>query len=99
MNNVQNLRYVFLLLPLVLSMPLQAEEQANTVANEQSGIAQPEIGDSTKAWLEMQSSGSQASAHKQTLSGPVMDNIYGRYRESFNRPIPQSTEQNARSTK
>lgn len=100
MNSIQNARYVLVLLLLILSMPIQAEDKTtDKIAEVQNDGTLPEIGESTKAWLDLQGSGSQASANKQTLPGPVMGNIYGRYVESFNRPIPQPAEQYARTTK
>lgn len=51
---------------------------------------------SVKAWLALQPSGSQASKYKQTLSGPVLDKVYDRYKDSFGRPIPPLAEQSVR---
>lgn len=51
---------------------------------------------SVKSWLALQPSGSQASKHKQTLSGSVLEKVYDRYKDSFGRPIPPLTEQSVR---
>jgi hypothetical protein len=48
------------------------------------------VGEETRRWLELQSSGAAASKIPQTVSGPVADAIYRRYVESFTHPIPES---------
>ena len=48
------------------------------------------VGEETRRWLELQSSGAAASKNPQTVSGPVADAIYQRYVESFRHPIPES---------
>ncbi|WP_031431257.1 DUF3613 domain-containing protein [Methylomicrobium agile] len=47
------------------------------------------VGEETRRWLELQSSGAAASTTRQTVSGPVADAIYQRYVESFKHPIPE----------
>jgi hypothetical protein len=46
-------------------------------------------------WLELQRSGSQASAQAQPLSAPVMNKIHERYVNSFARPIPETFKHEA----
>lgn len=52
----------------------------------------------TADWLELQRSGKEASQDKQTLSGPVMQNIYERYTNSFKHPIPAEYKEKNAST-
>ncbi len=47
------------------------------------------IGMEPRRWLELQSSGVEASKNRQMLSGPVADEIYKRYLKSFEHPIPE----------
>jgi hypothetical protein len=57
-----------------------------------SAVADPlerSVGEETRRWLELQSSGAAASTTRQTVSGPVADAIYQRYVESFTHPIPE----------
>lgn len=94
-----------ILLAMTLQQTIQAEEllSSNQVSapasssNTKLTVIEPQP--LTKTWLELQRSGSQASPHAQTLSGPVMQNVYERYKESFSKPIPQMTEQDARKIK
>jgi len=53
---------------------------------------------STKAWLELQRSGRNASSNKQTLSGPVMKKVHERYIESFALPMPDLAVENAKKS-
>ncbi|MDO9422613.1 MAG: DUF3613 domain-containing protein [Methylobacter sp.] len=46
-------------------------------------------GEETRAWLELQRSGVAASTTRQTVAGPVADEIYRRYVDSFKHPIPE----------
>jgi Protein of unknown function (DUF3613) len=66
-------RAAFLLLPLTLqSMPLSASEPAPATTPV-----------TARTWLNAQSSGSQASPHKQTLSGPIMSGVYQKMRKQL----------------
>lgn len=47
------------------------------------------VGEETRRWLELQSSGVAASKSRQTVTGPVADAIYRRYVDSFKHPIPE----------
>lgn len=55
------------------------------------------LGDETKAWVDLQTSGKQASGAPRPMPGEIADNVYQRYLDSFKQPIPaefkrQSTE-------
>ena len=50
----------------------------------------PAAGELTSQWLELQSSGAQASVHPEGISEDVSENIYQRYLKSFTYPIPES---------
>lgn len=66
-------RTACLLLPLtLLSMPLAASEPAA-----------PASPVTARTWLNAQSSGSQASPQKQTLSGPIMSGVYQKMRKQL----------------
>ncbi|WP_052185219.1 DUF3613 domain-containing protein [Methylotenera versatilis] len=94
-----------ILLAMAFQQAIQAEEleSGNQVAADSSSnntkLLDANSEPATQTWLELQRSGNQASPHAQTLSGPVMQNVYERYKESFSRPIPQMTEQDARKIK
>lgn len=94
-----------ILLAITFQQTIQAEEleSGNQVASNSlftnTELTVTDSKSATNTWLELQRSGSQASKHPQTLSGPVMQNVYDRYKESFSRPIPQMTEQDARKIK
>lgn len=45
-------------------------------------------GEETRRWLELQRSGAAASPRPKTVSGPVADEIYQRYKKSFTHEIP-----------
>ena len=104
MNKTADLRCLLLILLLIPTSlfagesPVTSEVAKNGSVDKQAVVNVQEES-ATSKWLEMQRSGSQASKQKQTLSGPVMENIYERYKESFNHPIPESKEQGVRQTK
>lgn len=54
-----------------------------------SSRGRPVVGEETRRWLELQSSGVAASKSRQTVTGPVADAIYQRYVDSFKHPIPE----------
>lgn len=104
MNNIRYLSYGFLLLwafsPLLKADELSSADTVQPSAqSNKTNSAKLADGSTTRAWLELQRSGGQASPHKQSVSGPVMENIYERYKESFSHPIPDTKEQSARRTK
>lgn len=51
-----------------------------------------EPGSATRLWLDRQRQGQQAAAQPQPLSGPVQEEIYERYQNSFSHPIPKRFE-------
>jgi Protein of unknown function (DUF3613) len=54
-------------------------------------------GEATRRWLELQRSGAVASSNRQTVSGPMADQIHQRYLKSFKHPIPEFYYQEKRS--
>lgn len=58
---------------------------AETATNDKN----PQMGEQTRHWLDLQSSGHAASSHPQTISGPVAAKIYQRYQDSFTHPVPE----------
>lgn len=56
------------------------------------------LGDETKAWVDLQTSGQRASGAARPMPGEIADNVYQRYLDSFKQPIPaefkrQSTDE------
>lgn len=49
----------------------------------------PEMGEQTRNWLDLQRNGNAASSQPQTISGPVAAKIHQRYQDSFTHPIPE----------
>jgi hypothetical protein len=78
---------------IAAALPLILLSGANMAAADSLDRA---VGEETRRWLELQSSGAAASKNPQTVSGPVADAIYQRYVESFTHPIPEfyKNEQN-----
>lgn len=48
----------------------------------------PETGTMTRQWVQAQGQREQASATRQTLSGPVMRRVHDRYLKSFETDVP-----------
>jgi len=67
-----------LLLAAVMALPLgvQAAEEVKP------------MGEQTKAWVELQKGGQQASGAPRPMPGEIADNVYQRYADSFKLPIP-----------
>lgn len=84
------------LLTLAHSPTISAESIFNSKFNDEENRVN---GADTKSWLEIQRSGTQASEHTQSLSGPVLHEVYDRYKASFSHPIPKVTEENVRRFK
>lgn len=65
----------------------------------ESGVSQSPVAEEsrTRAWLDLQRSGQQASSRKQPLSGPVMKEIYRGYVDSFGRLSPAAAEEHVRT--
>jgi uncharacterized protein involved in copper resistance len=49
-------------------------------------------GEATRAWLDRQARGDQASPVAQPLPGPAMERVYERYLKNFTHPIPEHFE-------
>lgn len=56
--------------------------------NAQMAAPAPPIGVTTRQWVQAQGQREQASATRQTLSGPVMRRVHDRYLKSFEADIP-----------
>lgn len=54
----------------------------------QAADTQKPLGDESKAWLQLQNSGSQAATGPRPMPGEIADNVYQRYLDSFKQPIP-----------
>ena len=61
-----------------LVLPAVADEAAT----------KPLLGAETRAWVELQQSGQQASGAPRPMPGEMADSVYQRYLESFKQPIP-----------
>lgn len=46
------------------------------------------LGAESQAWVQLQQSGSEASAVARPMPGEIADNVYQRYVDSFKQPIP-----------
>jgi hypothetical protein len=46
-------------------------------------------GSATRQWLSKQETAANASAHRQTLSGPAMSRVYERYLKTFEQAVPE----------
>ncbi len=83
----------FLALALAALLPL---------ASSAADPKQP-LGRQSKAWIDLQTSGKQASGAPRAMPGEIADNVYQRYVDSFKLPIPaqfkrQSTESSSGSS-
>ena len=47
------------------------------------------IGEQTRAWLDLQAGGTQASAAERPVTGELAERVYQRYLDSFTHPIPE----------
>lgn len=86
--NAVSIQGALLMMLCTLSLQALAESTQETAPAPANIQAQP----TTKAWLELQSSGEAASKQPQTLSGPAMERIHERYLKNFTHPIPPSYE-------
>lgn len=59
---------------------------AATFAHAQS--VEPGSGEATRAWLDLQTSGRQATEAERPMDGEVADRVYQRYLDSHSHPIP-----------
>jgi hypothetical protein len=60
------------------------------VAHAEEMAAEPRTGDETRAWIELQKSGSASVAAARPMTGEVADKVYKRYVDSFGHPIPDT---------
>lgn len=80
MNRITLLTLAF----LVSGLTAHAEDSLD-----ESPSVQVPSSTATRAWLDLQSSGQEASKQPQPLSGEAMDKIHKRYIDSFGKPIPE----------
>jgi hypothetical protein len=69
------------------SADTKSEESKQWDTTEHNAVPIAE-GKASREWIAQQASRKQASTTKQTLSGPIMGKVHGRYLESFTRPVP-----------
>lgn len=84
-------------LGLSLTIALWLTVSGTVLASETSAGAtlapqSPQQGEIARLWLGRQRDGTQAAAQPQPLPGPVLEQIYERYRKSFAHPIPEHFE-------
>lgn len=78
-------RIILLILAFMLSgLTAHAED-----AVEDPPAQQMPASTATRTWLDLQSSGLEASRQPQPLSGEAMEKIHKRYIDSFGKPIPE----------
>lgn len=71
---------------VMLSLPgVAAAQQENSGSSSEAPV-----GPGTRAWMELQASGSAASATARPMSGDIAERVYQRHADSFAQPIPQS---------
>lgn len=58
------------------------------LATAQEPTSEPKSGSAAEAWLELQKSGTAASATPRPMPGEIADRSYERYANSFSTPIP-----------
>lgn len=76
-------RLVGLLLTTVITTSMAHAQDTDNGASKPASAPNIADGSATRAWLKTQETGSVASKHKQTLSGPVMSRVHERYVNSF----------------
>ena len=80
---------ILLTLAFMLSV---AAARAEGVAEQPPAGQQTPSTTATRAWMDLQSSGQEASKQPQPLSGETMEKIHKRYIDSFGKPIPEYYE-------
>lgn len=55
-------------------------------------------GAESRAWMELQQSGTEASGATRPLPGEIADNVYQRYADSFKQPIPAEFKRQSASS-
>lgn len=53
------------------------------------------VGEQTRAWLDLQASGTQASTAERPMTGELAERVYQRYLDSFTHPIPEQFKREA----
>lgn len=71
-------RYVLVLVAALASLPAASAEPI-----------EQRTGDETRAWLELQTSGSAAAEDPRPMNGEVADEVYRRYLNSYKHAIPE----------
>lgn len=84
---------VLALLPLAFAQGIAHADTQTADSAAQPGSAQavppaPATGVTTRQWVNAQGQREQASATRQTLSGPVMRRVHDRYLKSFETEVP-----------
>lgn len=80
------------LLTLACMLVATTAHGENPAAEQPTSAEQTPSSTATRAWLDLQSSGQEASKQPQPLSGEVLDKIHDRYIDSFGKPIPEHYE-------
>jgi len=62
---------------------------ASAIAETPQSGKNVELGEQTRAWLDLQREGQAASSQPLPIAGPVAARIYQRYQDSFSHPIPE----------
>lgn len=73
------------------------EAAAVTTAEVTEATGDQGFGAETRAWTELQASGSAATGDARPMPGEVADAVYQRYVNSFKHPIPQQFQQTSGS--
>lgn len=82
-------------LALTLAIPggaLMAQQQGS-----EGGVTEA-VGPETRAWVDLQTSGSAASNVARPMPGDIAERVYQRHADSFARPIPETLRQDSFST-
>lgn len=59
------------------------------------GSEEQRIGEQTRAWVDLQASGTQASTAERPMTGELAERVYQRYLDSFTHPIPEQFQREA----
>lgn len=95
-------RYAFATMLAMTAVPAAAQDMSQDTVVVQKAAADGHalaalsprvaVGPATKAWMELQRSGAQASTAERSLPGEIADRSYQRYVKSFEQPIPETFE-------
>jgi hypothetical protein len=80
------------LLTLTCMLAATTAHAGDTAPEQRTAVEPTPSSTATRAWLDLQSSGQEASKKPQPLSGEVLDKIHERYIDSFSKPIPEHYE-------